>query len=41
MYNPGTNGVSLRPDAAAQPFSVGSQEGIILRHTPQGWVLVA
>ena len=41
VYNPGTNGVSVRPAAAAPPFPVGPQAGIILRDTAQGWVLVA
>ena len=41
VYNPGTNGVSLSRAAGAQTFPVGPQEGIILRHTAQGWVLVA
>ncbi len=41
VYNPGTNGVSVSRASGAQTFPVGPQEGIILRHTAQGWVLVA
>jgi hypothetical protein len=41
VYNPGTNGVSLSRAGGAQTFPVGPQEGVILRHTAQGWVLVA
>ena len=41
VYNPGTNGVSVSRASGAQTFSVEPQEGIILRHTAQGWVLVA
>jgi hypothetical protein len=41
VYNPGTNGVSVSRASGAQTFPVGPQEGIILRHTTQGWVLVA
>jgi hypothetical protein len=41
VYNPGTNGVSVSRASGARTFPVGPQEGIILRHTAQGWVLVA
>jgi len=41
VYNPGTNGVSVSRASGTQTFPVGPQEGIILRHTADGWVLVA
>jgi len=33
--------VSVSRASGAQTFPVEPQEGIILRHTAQGWVLVA